>query len=556
MSRRFHETDAYAALRAHAVEMARVRIADLVAAPGRLATTQLEAAGIFVDTSKNRANDTTLRLLFQLARERDLPRAIAAMFEGEKINVTEARAVLHVALRNRSARPIRVDGVDVMPGVRAVLAKMKTLADRVRSGDWRGASGERITDVVNLGIGGSDLGPHMVCEALAPYWSADGPLRPHFVSNVDGAHIARTLEGLRPERTLFLVASKTFTTEETLANARSARAWLTGALGEAAVRSHFVALSTNAREVAAFGIDPANMLEFWDWVGGRYSLWSAIGTSIALAVGFERFEELLEGAHAMDEHFRTAPLEENLPVRLALLGLWYASFFGAESFAVLPYDQSLHRLPAWLQQGDMESNGKSVERDGRPIVDYTTGPIVWGEPGTNGQHAFFQLLHQGTRLVPVDFIAPIRSHYRPGDGRHHARLLANLVAQSEALMLGKSLDAVREELRAEGKSEEEIARIAPHKVFPGDRPSNVILFERLTPRTLGALLALYEHRIFVQGWIWNVNSFDQWGVELGKKLARIVLSELEGGPRMPHDPSTTSLIDRVVAFCEKAESAR
>ncbi|MBX7192165.1 MAG: glucose-6-phosphate isomerase [Sandaracinaceae bacterium] len=551
MTTRFPETQAYAALRAHADTLRHVPLVEIANAPGRLATMQHDVAGLFVDLSKNRANDATLALLAQLARERDLAGGIAAMFSGAKINLTEQRAVLHVALRNRSDRPIVVDGADVMPGVREVLAKMKDLVDRVRSGRWRGATGERITDVVNIGIGGSDLGPHMVCEALEPHWNTheEGAIRPHFVSNVDGAHLARTLKGLRPETTLFLVASKTFTTEETIANARSARAWLTASLGDGAVPSHFVALSTNAKEVAAFGIDVANMLEFWDWVGGRYSLWSAIGTSIALAIGFDRFVELLEGAHAMDEHFRTAPIESNVPALMALLGVFYASFFDAHTHAVLPYDQSLHRFAAWLQQGDMESNGKSVEREGRPIRDYTTGPIVWGEPGTNGQHAFYQLLHQGTRLVPCDFVAPLRSPYAL-DGardRHHAMLLANLVAQSEALMIGKSIDTVRAELRAEGKATEEIERLAPHKVFEGNRPSNVIFFDRLEPRTLGALLALYEHRIFVQGWIWNVNSFDQWGVELGKKLAKTVLTELEGGPEAPHDASTASLVARVRA---------
>ncbi len=544
MTARFHTSAALAALRAHSERIRATSLRELLARGGRLATMQREVAGLFVDLSKNRADDETLALLAQLARERGLSAGIEAMFAGEKVNLTEGRAVLHVALRNRSERPVHVDGADVMPEVRRVLAKMHDVSARIRDGRWRGATGERITDVVNIGIGGSDLGPFMVCEALEPYWSA-GPIRPHFVSNVDGAHLGRTLAHLRPESTLFLVASKTFTTQETLANARSARAWLVGKLGESAVPRHFVAMSTNAQEVAAFGIDVENMLEFWDWVGGRYSLWSAIGLSIAIAVGFDRFEELLEGAHAVDEHFRTAPIEQNVPALLALLGVWYATFFDAASFAVLPYDQSLHRFAAWLQQGDMESNGKSVERDGTPITDYQTGPIVWGEPGTNGQHAFYQLLHQGTRLVPCDFLAPIHSHYAPGDGRHHAMLLANLIAQSEALMVGKTLEEARAELRAEGKSADDVERLAPHKVFPGNRPSNVILFDRLDPRTLGAVLALYEHRIFVQGWLWNVNSFDQWGVELGKKLAKTVLAELEGGAPSAHDASTESLIARI-----------
>ena len=544
MTARFHQTAAFQSLRAHADVIRKVPLRELVASQGRLQRLQREAAGIFVDLTKNRVSDETLRLLVQLANERELPAGIAAMFAGEKINVTERRSVLHVALRNRSDRPILVDGQDVMPAVRDVLARMKDLTNRVRDGRWRGSTGERITDVVNIGIGGSDLGPHMVCEALEPYW---GSIRPHFVSNVDGAHLGRTLKQLKPETTLFLVASKTFTTEETLANARSARAWLTASLGDGAVPSHFVALSTNAKEVAAFGIDVANMLEFWDWVGGRYSLWSAIGTSIAMTVGYDRFEEMLEGAHAMDEHFRTEPLETNLPVLMALLGVWYAAFFDAHSFAVLPYDQSLHRFTAWLQQGDMESNGKRVDRGGAPITAYATGPVIWGEPGTNGQHAFYQLIHQGTRLIPCDFLAPLHSQYAPGHGRHHAMLLANLIAQSEALMVGKSLDEARAELRAEGRAEVEVERLAPHKVFRGNRPSNAILFDRLDARTLGALLALYEHRIFVQGWIWNVNSFDQWGVELGKKLARTVLAELEGGAPSAHDPSTVSLIERVRA---------
>ncbi len=538
----------YRALEAHARSLDGVRIASLLEDPERLRAMQHEVAGLFVDLSKNLATLETTRLLAELARERGLEEAILAMFSGEKINLTEGRAVLHTALRNRSERPILVDGRDVMPDVRASLEKMRALSERVRSGAWRGASGARITDVVNVGIGGSDLGPMMVAEALEPYWNTgkEGMIRPHFVSNVDGAHLGRTLKALRPETTLFLVASKTFTTEETLANARSARGWITRALGEDAVAKHFVALSTNAKEVTAFGIDPTNMLEFWDWVGGRYSLWSAIGTSIALAVGFDRFVELLEGAHAMDEHFRTAPLEENVPARMALLGLFHAAFFGADTFAVLPYDQSLHRFAAWLQQGDMESNGKSTTRGGERIRGYTTGPIVWGEPGTNGQHAFYQLLHQGTRLVPCDFIAPLRSHYAiDGEGdRHHARLLANLIAQSEALMLGKPIGVVREELRAAGHDEAAIARLAEHKVFEGNRPSNVILFDRLDPRTLGALLALYEHRIFVQGWIWDVNSFDQWGVELGKKLAQTILGELEGEATGAHDASTRRLVER------------
>jgi glucose-6-phosphate isomerase len=502
-----------------------------------------QVAGLSVDTSKNLVTDETMQVLRALAKERNLEGGIRAMFSGEKVNLTEGRAVLHTALRAPKSAQVFEAGVDVMPEVERVRAQMRDLSERIRDGRWRGHTGERITDVVNIGIGGSDLGPLMVCEALEPYW---GPLRPHFVSNVDGAHLGRTLKALDPKTTLFLVASKTFTTQETLANAMSARTWLTDQLGQEAVPKHFIAMSTNAKEVAAFGIDTTNMLAFWDWVGGRYSLWSAIGFSIALAVGYDHFEALLEGAHAMDVHFREAPLEENLPVTLALLGLWYTDLLNAHSFAVLPYDQSLHRFAAWLQQGDMESNGKRVTREGEAI-GYETGPIVWGEPGTNGQHAFYQLIHQGTRLVPVDFIAPLRSHYTPGDGRHHAMLLSNLVAQSEALMLGKSLLQVREELAKEGKSAAEIARLEAHKVFPGNRPSNVILMDVLDPRTLGALLALYEHRIFVQGWIWNVNSFDQWGVELGKQLAKTVLRDIESTGALAHDASTNALIAMIRA---------
>ena len=500
-------------------------------------------AGLCIDASKNLATDETLRALQQLAIERNVPAGIASMFAGEKVNLTEGRAVLHTALHAPEGAQVFTEGVDVMPEVVRVRAQMRDLSERIRDGRWRGHTGERITDVVNIGIGGSDLGPLMVCEALEPYWA---PLRPHFVSNVDGAHLARTLKTLDPKTTLFLVASKTFTTQETLANAMSARSWLTEALGQDAVPKHFIAMSTNAKEVAAFGIDTTNMLAFWDWVGGRYSLWSAIGFSIALAVGYEHFEALLEGAHAMDVHFREAPIEANVPVTLALLGLWYTDFLNAHSFAVLPYDQSLHRFAAWLQQGDMESNGKRVTREGAP-VGCETGPIVWGEPGTNGQHAFYQLIHQGTRLVPVDFIAPLCSHYTPGDGRHHAMLLSNLVAQSEALMLGKSLEQVREELAKEGRTPAEIARLEAHKVFPGNRPSNVILMDKLDPRTLGALLALYEHRIFVQGWIWNVNSFDQWGVELGKQLAKTVLRDIESSQALTHDASTNALIEMIRA---------
>jgi glucose-6-phosphate isomerase len=537
------DTHAWKALEAHHAEIRALHLRELFAQdPGRATRMRLKLDDFLVDLSKNRVTDRTLELLVQLAEERDLSGWIARMFAGERINVTESRAVLHVALRNRSSRPMHVDGEDVMPAVRAVLAKMRRFTDALADGTHRGFTGERITDVVNIGIGGSDLGPLMVCEALEPYWREG--MRAHFVSNVDGAHLAETVKHLDPARTLFIVASKTFTTLETLTNARSARAWLVEKLGDqAAVAKHFVAVSTNHAAVEAFGIDPANVFEFWDWVGGRYSLWSAIGLPIACVVGMDRFEELLEGAHRLDEHFRTAPLRENVPVMLALIGVWYASFFDACSFAVLPYDQSLHRLPAWLQQGDMESNGKRTRRDGSVIEGYSTGPIVWGEPGTNGQHAFFQLLHQGTRLVNCDFIAPIQSRYPIGD--HHDKLLANMLAQTEALMVGKTETEARAELEKSGASPAKIAALVPHKVFPGNRPSTTILFDRLDPRTLGTLLAIYEHRIFVQGVIWGVNSFDQWGVELGKQLADRILPELRDGATGTHDASTAALIAHV-----------
>jgi glucose-6-phosphate isomerase len=534
---------AYQALAAHRRTLEGFSIPSALASDAtRLERMRLRHEDLLVDASKSLATPDTLSLLFALARERRVPELMQAMFAGEKINVTEKRAVLHVALRNRSDRPILVDGSDVMPGVRAVLAKIRSFVSRVHDGTFRGATGKQITDIVNIGIGGSDLGPYMACEALEPFWHPG--IRPHFVSNVDGAHLGRTLKSLDRETTLFIVASKTFTTEETLTNARSARAWLVGGLGEAAVGNHFVAVSTNAKEVSAFGIDVANMFEFWDWVGGRYSLWSAVGLSIALAVGMDHFEAMLEGGFVMDEHFRTTPLEQNIPALLGLLGVWHAHFWDAHTLAVLPYDQSLHRLPAYLQQADMESNGKSVTRDGKK-VDAPTGPIVWGEPGTNGQHAFYQLIHQGTRLVPCDFLAPARSHYPMGE--HHAILLANVIAQSEALARGKTIDEVRAELAKTGMAPADIDALAPHKVFSGNRPSNVLLFDRVDPRTLGKLIALYEHRIFVQGAIFGINSFDQWGVELGKQLAKTVLGELRGGAPGAHDASTGALIAEVRA---------
>jgi glucose-6-phosphate isomerase len=541
---RFSDSPARAALHALGAEPFSIRAA---LTPERVDRLTVRLGDLSADFSKSLVPDAALPLLVQLAEERGLRAGIDAMFAGEKINLTEDRAVLHVALRNRSARPVLVDGRDVMPDVRAVLEKVRGFVTRVHDGRFLGHTGAPITDVVNIGIGGSDLGPAMVAEALEPYWHPR--IRPHFVSNVDGAHLARTLKRLEPSTTLFVVASKTFTTQETIANATSARAWLTATLGEGAVAQHFVAVSTNLREVAAFGIDPENAFGFWDWVGGRYSLWSAIGLPVALAVGMDRFEELLAGAHALDEHFRSAPFAENLPVLSALIGLYHADVSGAHSFAVLPYDQSLARLPAWLQQGDMESNGKGVTRDGERITTYETGPIVWGEPGTNGQHAFYQLIHQGTRLVPVEFLAPLRSHHHlPGGVPHHAMLLSNAIAQSEALLLGKSIDEAADELRRAGADSERLAALAPHKVFPGNRPSHLVLFDRLDPHTLGVLLAYYEHRIFVQGWLWGVNSFDQWGVELGKKLAGGILAELERGQLAEHhDPSTRAAIERAMA---------
>ncbi|WP_394843975.1 glucose-6-phosphate isomerase [Pendulispora brunnea] len=549
MNERLTESPAWRALAEHSAEIRDVTILSLFSDEKRFERLSRRHEDLFLDFSKNRIQDKTLKLLFALARQADVEGWRDRMFAGEKINGTENRAVLHVALRNRSNRPILVDGKDVMPEVNAVLAKMRGFTDRVRSGAWTGFTGKRITDIVNIGIGGSDLGPVMVTEALRPYWQEG--LRAHFVSNVDGTHLVETVKPLDPETTLFIVASKTFTTQETLMNARSARAWLLERLGgdARAVAKHFVAVSTASAEVAKFGIDTENMFPFWDWVGGRYSLWSAIGLSIATVIGMDRFEELLGGAHAIDEHFRTTPLEDNIPVILALLGVWYSNFHGAQTHAILPYDQYLHRFSAYFQQGDMESNGKRVDRQGRPITDYTTGPIVWGEPGTNGQHAFYQLLHQGTRLVPIDFLAPLESQNPIGE--HHKVLLANCFAQSEALMRGKTEEQARAELQARGMPEDKIAALAPHKTFPGNRPSNTILFEKLTPRTLGKLVAIYEHKIFTQGIVWNIYSFDQWGVELGKELAKKIEPELvpgkdEGPPK--HDPSTSGLINHYRAF--------
>jgi glucose-6-phosphate isomerase len=511
---------------------------------GRFARFSLRLDDLLLDYSKNRVTDETMTLLRALAREAGVESMRDRMFAGEAINTTEGRAVLHVALRNRSQRPIFVDGPDgkkdVMPDVAAALAHCKSFSDAVRSGAWTGYTGKAIESIVNIGIGGSDLGPVMVTEALRPYGRAG--LETHFVSNVDGSHIAEALARVDPETTLFLVASKTFTTQETMTNAHTARTWfLQHAKDEKHVAKHFAALSTNTKAVSAFGIDPANMFVFWDWVGGRYSLWSSIGLSIALAVGHEHFEALLTGAFEMDEHFRTAPLEENLPVTLALLGVWYNNFFGAATQAILPYDQYLHRFPAYFQQGDMESNGKGVTRDGRR-VDYETGPVIWGEPGTNGQHAFYQLIHQGTKLIPCDFLAAVETHNPLGN--HHELLLANFFAQTEALMRGLDEGEARKELTAQGLDAAKLEALLPHKVFPGNRPTNSLLYQKLDPRTLGRLIAMYEHKIFVQGVIWNVNSYDQWGVELGKKLAGAIVPELgTRGDVATHDASTRGLIN-------------
>lgn len=500
-----------------------------------------------LDYSKNRVTQETLGMLFSLARARGVEAARDRMFNGDKINFTEDRAVLHIALRNRSNKPIVVDGEDVVPLVNGVVDKMCQFSDRIRSGEWKGFSGETITDVVNIGIGGSDLGPYMVTEALKPF-NKGGP-RVHFVSNVDGTHIAKTLECLQPKNTLFIIASKTFTTLETITNATSAKNWVLKAAGGdmRAVAKHFVALSTNEAKVTAFGIDKNNMFTFWDWVGGRYSLWSAIGLSICVNLGGDNFLSLLSGAHHVDNHFKQAPLEENIPVVLALLGVWYNNFFGAQSHGLMPYDQYMHRFAAYFQQGDMESNGKYVTRSG-DRVDYSTGPIVWGEPGTNGQHAFYQLIHQGTKVIPCDFIAPVQTHNPVSDGLHHEILLANYLAQTEALMLGKTRAEAQKELEGEGHPQKRIDEILPHKVFEGNRPTNSILVKKMTPFNLGCLIAMYEHKIFTQGVIWDINSFDQWGVELGKQLAKIIQPELRGPePITSHDSSTNGLIGFIKA---------
>jgi glucose-6-phosphate isomerase len=534
----------------HQQEIAPIHMRDMFAKdPNRFEKFSMQFTDILFDYSKHRIDEETLPLLFQMAREANIENWRERMFSGEKINITENRAVLHTALRNRANTPVYVDGKDVMPEVNAVLAQMRKFSDSVRNGSWVGYTGKRITDIVNIGIGGSDLGPVMVCDALKPYASPD--LNVHFVSNIDGAHLMRALEVCNPETTLFIVASKTFTTQETMTNALSARNWfLKAAKDEAHVAKHFVALSTNAKAVKDFGIDLANMFAFWDWVGGRYSLWSAIGLSIALYVGMDNFEELLTGGFEMDTHFRTAPLEENMPIILALIGVWYNNFFHVDSNAILPYDQGLARFPAYMQQADMESNGKFIDRNG-DRVQYKTGAVIWGEAGTNGQHAFYQLIHQGTQIVPCDFLMPIHSHYQVGNNgnAHHKILMANFLAQTQALMLGKTKEQARAELEKQGMSGKELEDLLPHKVFEGNRPTSSIMFEQLTPKTLGKLIALYEHKIFVQGIIWDINSYDQWGVEYGKQIAQQILPQLTSEEKVTnYDSSTNGLINYTKTF--------
>jgi glucose-6-phosphate isomerase len=541
----FTTTQSYKYLTDHYIDVVSQSLKGLFDSDNeRFAKFSVQFEEILLDYSKNRITDQTIALLLQLAKECRLNDAISAMFSGEIINATEGRPVLHIALRNQSNTPIYVDGKDVMPDVNSVLQHMKEFSHAIISGSWKGYTGKAITDVVNIGIGGSDLGPVMVTEALKSY---KNHLNLHFVSNVDGTHIVETLTGLNPETTLFLIASKTFTTQETMTNAHSARDWFINSGGkDEDVAKHFAALSTNADGVGKFGIDTKNMFEFWDWVGGRYSLWSAIGLSISLSIGFDNFTELLAGAHAMDNHFKTTDPSENLPTILALVGIWYNNFFDAETNAILPYDQYMHRFAAYFQQGDMESNGKHVDRNGKH-VEYQTGPIIWGEPGTNGQHAFYQLIHQGTKLIPCDFIAPAQSHNPLGE--HHTMLLSNFFAQTEALMNGKSYDEVVAELKASGKSADEIEELAPFKEFEGNRPTNSILVKKITPRSLGSLIAMYEHKIFVQGIIWNIYSFDQWGVELGKQLAGKILPELRTNDKIAsHDSSTNGLINQYKAW--------
>ncbi|MEW8286519.1 MAG: glucose-6-phosphate isomerase [Candidatus Thiodiazotropha endolucinida] len=535
-----NQTDEWMALEKHWAEVEPLQMRDLFQqGPERAEQMSIRQCGIMLDYSKNRINARSMNLLLELAQAVDVDGWRRRMFSGERLNITENRAVLHVALRNRSNQPIWFDGEDVMPSVNAVLQRMEAFSESVRCGNWKGYTGKPISDVVNIGIGGSNLGPLMVCEALKPYQKPD--LRMHFVSNVDGTHIVDTVSALDPETTLFIIASKTFTTQETLTNAVTARKWLLDELhDEAAVARHFVAVSTNAEAVSRFGIDTANMFEFWDWVGGRYSLWSAIGLPIAIAIGMRNFFELLEGAHEMDQHFLHADLSENMPVIMALLGIWYIDFAKTRTHAILPYDQYLRYLPDYLQQADMESNGKRVTRFGRP-VDYLTGPVVWGTAGTDGQHAYYQLIHQGTQLIPCDFIIPVNSHNETGD--HHEKLFANCLAQTEALLRGKTRTEAREEMEQAGLEPEQIVDLLPHRIFPGNRPSNTLLVDKITPSRLGSLIALYEHKIFIQGVIWRINSFDQWGVELGKQLAGVILPELSDEQQPSrHDSSTQGLI--------------
>ncbi len=539
-------TQAWQKLEAHAEKVQIFKMRDLFDNDsGRFDKFSLKFEDILLDYSKNILTEETLKYLLELAKETQLKEAIEAMFTGVAINQTENRAVLHTALRNRASTPVLVEGKDVMPEINAVLTQMKAFSEKIISGEWKGYTGKGITDIINIGIGGSDLGPLMATEALKAYQKPH--LSVHFVSNIDGTHLAETLKKVNPETTLFIIASKTFTTQETMTNAESAKAWFLQAAKEGAfIKKHFVALSTNKAGVEAFGIDTQNMFGFWDWVGGRYSLWSAIGLSVACAIGFENFEAMLEGAFAMDKHFSEAPFEENMPVILALIGTWYVNFMGASAEAILPYDQYLHRFAAYFQQGNMESNGKTIDRNGQRVA-YPTGPIIWGEPGTNGQHAFYQLIHQGTHLIPCDFLAPVVSHNPLGD--HHPKLLANFFAQTEALMKGKNEQEVMHELQISGKSAEEIAFLKPYKVFEGNKPTNSILFKQLTPRTLGSLVAMYEHKIFVQGVIWNIFSFDQWGVELGKQLAQRILPELLDSNKVNnHDASTNGLINAYKAM--------
>lgn len=535
------QTNAWKELQNYFAEFNGTHMKDLFAKDAaRAEKYSLQLGDIFVDYSKNIVDEKVLALLFQLAEECGLKDAIKAEFTGEKINKTENRSVLHIALRNRDNHPIMSDGQDVMPGINRVLAQMKEFSSQIISGEWKGYTGKPITDVVNVGIGGSDLGPLMVCEALKPYKTR---INNHFVSNIDGTHMAETLKKVNPETTLFIIASKTFTTLETMTNANTAKQWfLAAAKDEKAVAKHFVALSTNAKAVSDFGIDTKNMFEFWDWVGGRYSLWSAIGLSICCSIGFDNYEQLLTGAYEMDKHFAESDFDKNIPVILALIGVWYNNFYGAETEAILPYDQYMHRFSAYFQQGNMESNGKYVDRNGNQI-DYQTGPIIWGEPGTNGQHAFYQLIHQGTKMIPCDFLAPAISQNPIGD--HHAKLLANFFAQPEALMTGKTAEQVIAEFKKEGKSEEQYKDLVAYKVFKGNIPTNSILFKKLTPKVLGSLIAMYEHKIFTQGIIWNIFSFDQWGVQLGKQLANVILPELQNDAKVSsHDSSTNSLINK------------